>query len=93
MVKIKVGILGFGNVGAGVKLALEQPYNSDMGLTGIFTRRDPSELEKKIGAKVFSAEEAKNYAGDINVMILCGGSATDLPVQGPKMVSIFNTVA
>lgn len=91
MDKIKIGIYGYGNLGKGVELAI---HNSpDMILAGIFTRRDPKSITPLYStSKVFSADEAENMKDDIDVMILCGGSATDLPKQGPKLASLFNTV-
>ena len=91
MNKIKIGICGYGNLGKGVELALEQ--SDDMELVGIFTRRDPGAIKPLTnGAKVYSINEAKDFAGKIDVMILCGGSATDLPKQGPEFAELFNTV-
>ena len=91
MDKIKIGIYGYGNLGKGVELAI---HNSpDMILAGIFTRRDPESITPLYStSKVFSADEAENMKDDIDVMILCGGSATDLPKQGPDICSIFNTI-
>ena len=83
MAKIKVGIAGYGNLGRGVELALQQ--NEDMELAGIFTRRDPKSLVPQTpGAKVFALADAPSMQAEIDVMILCGGSATDLPEQGPQ---------
>lgn len=88
MEKIKIGIVGYGNLGKGVELAIKQ--NKDMELVAIFTRRNPNSITAS--AKVLAIEEAKKMINDIDVMILCGGSATDLPVQGPEFASMFNTV-
>ncbi len=85
----KIGIVGYGNLGKGVVKAIEQ--NSDMELVGIFTRRDPKEVGGK-GIRVYSVDQAEEFIGKIDVMFLCGGSATDLPKQGPKFASLFNTV-
>ncbi|CAH0121813.1 MULTISPECIES: diaminopimelate dehydrogenase [unclassified Paenibacillus] len=85
---IKVGIVGYGNLGRGVELALKQ--NPDFQLEAIFTRRQPSEVSGNALMKHIS--EAENYKGKIDVMILCGGSATDLPDQGPQFAAMFNTV-
>ena len=91
MEKIKIGIYGYGNLGKGVEIAIYN--NPDMELVGIFTRRDPSTLTPiHSNVKVFSTSDVKNFKDKIDVMILCGGSATDLPVQGPEMASLFNTV-
>jgi diaminopimelate dehydrogenase len=89
--RIRIGIVGYGNIGRAVELACKQ--NQDMELAGIFTRRNPSDLVPELGdSKVFAIAEAKNFVDDIDVAILCGGSATDLPEQGPKFASLFNTV-
>ncbi|GAB6150810.1 MULTISPECIES: diaminopimelate dehydrogenase [Clostridium] len=86
--KIKVGIVGYGNLGKGVELALAQ--NEDFELEAIFTRRDPSKLNAN--SKMVHISNIEDYKGKIDVMILCGGSALDLPKQGPKIVEHFNTV-
>ena len=86
---IRIGILGYGNLGRGVESAVRQ--NPDMELIGVFTRRDPSSV-KTAGAKVFHTDEAVNMKDQIDVMILCGGSATDLPVQTPKFAQYFNVI-
>lgn len=91
MNKIKVGICGYGNLGKGVELAIHN--NSDMQLVGIFTRRNPSSLTPLYDdSKIFSIDDAYKMNEEIDVMILCGGSATDLQKQGPEMCSIFNTI-
>ncbi|MCW4020339.1 MAG: diaminopimelate dehydrogenase [Candidatus Bathyarchaeota archaeon] len=91
MKQIRIGIVGYGNVGKGVELAVEQ--NPDMILKGIFTRREPATISAKYSAsKVIHVSEIKDQIGQIDVAILCGGSATDLLVQGPKFASMFNTV-
>lgn len=91
MTKIKIGILGYGNLGRGVEQAIRQ--NPDMELAGIFTRRDPSELKPVFSeSKVYNVNDAVGMKDDIDVMILCGGSATDLIVQSPEMVKNFNIV-
>ena len=88
---IRIGIYGYGNLGRGVVSAIKQ--NSDMTLSAIFTRRDPASLKINYpGVRVLRAEEAENMVGDIDVMILCGGSATDLPVQTPALSRLFNCV-
>ncbi|MFO8110020.1 MAG: diaminopimelate dehydrogenase [Thermoplasmata archaeon] len=84
---IRIGIVGYGNLGRGVRSALEQ--NEDMELVGIFTRRDPKDIEED---DVYSVTQAPDHVGRIDVMLLCGGSATDLPVQGPEFAGMFNTV-
>ena len=89
--KIKVGIMGYGNLGRGVELALKK--TSDMELKCIFTRRAPETLKPLTeGINVYKAEDALKYKNEIDVLILCGGSATDLPIQGPEFASAFNTV-
>ncbi len=85
MSKIRVGIAGYGNLGRGVELALAKC--EDMELVGVFTRR----ATEKNG-KMIPIVDAKDYRDQIDVMILCGGSATDLPVQGPELAAMFNTV-
>lgn len=88
---IKIGIMGYGNLGRGVENAINQ--NSDMELVGIFTRRAPETI-KPIGkdVKVYPSEHALKLKDQIDVMILCGGSATDLPEQGVSYASMFNCV-
>lgn len=89
---IKVAICGYGNLGKGVEKAISNPANRDMELVAIFTRRDPKTIHPISNTKVISIQEIKDYRDKIDVMILCGGSAQDLPKQGPEMASIFNTV-
>ena len=91
MEQIKTGIVGYGNLGKGVKKAIK--HNSDIELTGIFTRRPADSLQiKDNDTGVYNVKKADNFTNEIDVMILCGGSATDLPVQGPKYAELFNTV-
>ncbi len=91
MNKIRIGIVGYGNIGRGVETAIQQ--NPDTELVAVFTRRSPeSVVIRTPKAKVVEIKDAKNYVNDIDVMILCGGSATDLPEQGPQFASMFNTV-
>lgn len=88
---IKIGILGYGNLGRGVECAIRQ--NPDMELTAVFTRRNPESVKPLTeGVSVYSVDDAKNMTDKIDVMILCGGSATDLPVQTPEFARLFNTV-
>ena len=88
---IRIGIFGYGNLGRGVEAAIRQ--NSDMTLAAVFTRRDPASLRIRTeGVPVLSADCAAQMADKIDVMILCGGSATDLPVQTPAMAALFNVV-
>ena len=86
----RIGILGYGNLGRGVECAIKK--NNDMELVAIFTRRNPSELKTNSNAKVVSIEEIENWQNKIDVLILCGGSATDLPIQSPKYAKLFNIV-
>ena len=89
--KIKIGIIGYGNLGRGVELAVAQ--NADMELVGVFTRRDPKTLKILTpSAGVFAMSEMSSFVGKIDVMILCGGSATDLPEQTPACAAMFNCV-
>lgn len=91
MSKIRIGIAGYGNLGRGVEASVAQ--NEDMELVGVFTRRDPSALTPEgADTKVFGWDTLADRTEDIDVMILCGGSAKDLPVQGPELVRLFNTV-
>ena len=88
---IRIGILGYGNLGRGVENAIRQ--NDDMELTAVFTRRNPADLKIATEtAKVYSVDDAEKMADQIDVMIICGGSATDLPVQTPKYVQYFNVI-
>lgn len=89
--KIKVAIAGYGNIGRGVEAAIAQ--NEDMVLTTVFTRRNPESIKiNTTNAKVMNMADAASLKNDIDVVILCGGSATDLPVQGPELAALFNTV-
>lgn len=87
---IRVGIAGYGNLGKGVESALL--HTEDMELVGIFTRRAPETVKTATGAPVYSWDEAKNMQNDIDVMILCGGSANDLPTQTAEMAQYFNVI-
>lgn len=88
---IRVGIFGYGNLGRGIESAIRQ--NDDMELVAFFTRRDPSALiTKTSGVPVYSANDIEKYKNDIDVLILCGGSATDLPVQTPALSQHFCVV-
>jgi diaminopimelate dehydrogenase len=90
MSKIKIGIVGYGNLGRGVEAAISQ--NPDMELVGVFTRRDPSSVNVQSNAKVYHVDDAVQYKDEIDVMILCGGSAKDLPEQVPFFAEHFNTI-
>lgn len=88
---IRIGIWGYGNLGRGVECALKQ--NPDMELAGVFTRRDPKTVRILTeGVSVYSTEDVEKMKDAIDVMILCGGSATDLPVQTPKCAQMFHVV-
>lgn len=87
---IKIGIVGYGNLGKGVEKAIAQ--NPDMELSAIFTRRQPEGLQSEGGARFEHISAVEQYKGQIDVMILCGGSATDLPEQTPFIAKMFNTV-
>ncbi|MBE6712489.1 MAG: diaminopimelate dehydrogenase [Ruminococcaceae bacterium] len=87
---MKIGIFGYGNLGRGVEKAVLK--NNDTELVGIFTRRDPSSISTLTGAPVYSANEVEKFKDIIDVMILCGGSATDLVHQSPSLVSLFHIV-
>lgn len=88
---IKVGILGYGNLGRGVEAAIAQ--NDDMQLVGVFSRRSPASFSIKTpGAGVYSCDELKWKKDEIDVLILCGGSATDLPEQTPEYAKMFNVI-
>ncbi len=88
---IRIGIYGYGNLGRGVECAIRQ--NDDMELIAVFTRRNPETVSILTDtAKVVSASEVEAYKGKIDVMVICGGSATDLPVQTPKLAQYFNVI-
>ena len=91
MSKIRIGIVGYGNLGRGTELAIRQ--TPDTELACVFTRRDPSSLKiLTSGVPVYSVDDIAAHKDDVDVLILCGGSATDLPVQGPKFAEMFNTI-
>lgn len=90
MSAIRVGIVGYGNLGRGVEYAISQ--NPDMEVVAVFTRRDPSTVNVASNASVYLVDDAEKFQNDIDVMILCGGSATDLPEQGPHFAQWFNTI-
>ena len=88
---IRIGILGYGNLGRGVESAIRQ--NPDMELVAVFTRRDPASLKIRTeGVGVYSVDDVLSFKDKIDVMILCGGSATDLPVQTPLYAKDFNVI-
>ena len=87
---IRIGIYGYGNLGRGVELAIKQ--NPDMVAVGVFTRRAPESVQTVTGLPVFSVDEAEKMTDKIDVMILCGGSSTDLPTQTPYLAGFYNVV-
>ena len=88
---IRIGIYGYGNLGKGIECAIRQ--NPDMELVAVFTRRNPDTVKINTPtAKVLHTDKATEMVNEIDVMILCGGSATDLPVQTPYIASLFNCV-
>lgn len=91
MQKIRIGIVGYGNLGRGVELSIMQ--NSDMELITVFTRRNPSTINLLTdGVNAVHMSDILHYKGKIDVMILCGGSATDLPIQAPELAAHFNLI-
>ena len=91
MEKIRIGIVGYGNIGRGVEQSIKR--NDDMELKAVFTRRDPVGVSIQTeGAVVKHFDDMESMKDEIDVMILCGGSATDLPVIGPKVAASFNTI-
>ena len=88
---MKIAIYGYGNLGKGVELAIRQ--NDDMELFGVFTRRNPESLKLMTdGVGVYSANDIEKYKDDIDVLIICGGSATDLPEMTPALAKNFNVI-
>lgn len=88
---IRVGIYGYGNLGRGVECAIKQ--NADMELVAVFTRRDPATVSiLTSGVTVANVKDVADYQDKIDVMILCGGSATDLPEQTPELAKMFNVI-
>lgn len=87
---MRLGILGYGNLGKGVELAVQQ--NDDVELVAIFTRRNPKDLKVNSNAEVVNVSELEKYKSKIDVLILCGGSATDLPKQTPECAKLFNVI-
>ena len=88
---IRVGIFGYGNLGRGVECAVAK--NQDMELKAVFTRRNPETVAIRTeGAKVYHEDALKDMQNEIDVLVLCGGSATDLPEQTPKYASMYNCI-
>lgn len=90
MEKIRIAILGYGNLGRGIECAVGQ--NKDMELVAVFTRRDPFTVKTVSGVPVYGVEKLTEKKGDIDVLMLCGGSATDLPRQTPAYAADFNVI-
>jgi diaminopimelate dehydrogenase len=87
---IRIGILGYGNLGRGVEYAVEA--NEDLELVAVFTRRAPASVKVRTHVPVVSVDEAAQWKDKVDVLILCGGSATDLPEQTPAFAKLFNVV-
>jgi diaminopimelate dehydrogenase len=87
---IRAAIVGYGNLGKGVEEILK--LNSDFELKAIFSRRDISRVKINKGVNFLPLSQAEKFSQEIDIMFLCGGSATDLPVQGPELARLFNTV-
>ena len=87
---MKIGIAGYGNIGRGVEAAVNQA--PDMELAAVFTRRDPSQLETASGAPVIAYDKMSEMKDDIDIVIICAGSATDLPWMSPEIASLFNII-
>ncbi|SEQ11744.1 diaminopimelate dehydrogenase [Lachnospiraceae bacterium NE2001] len=87
---IKIGILGYGNLGRGVEKAVIAA--EDMELVGVFSRRDPASVKVDSGATVYSVDELAGMTDKVDVLVICGGSATDLPEMTPKYAAMFNVI-
>ena len=88
---IRIGIMGYGNLGRGIECAVKK--NDDMEIVAVFSRRNPDSVKILTeGAKVYHADEVLNFKDEIDVLVLCGGSATDLPVQTPEYAKHFTVV-
>ena len=87
---MRLAIYGYGNLGRGVELAARD--NPDMQLTGVFTRRDPSAVTTVTGAPVYPADTILEHGDEIDVVIICGGSATGLPAMTPELARHFCVV-
>ncbi|MCI5622618.1 MULTISPECIES: diaminopimelate dehydrogenase [Anaerostipes] len=88
---MKIGILGYGNLGRGIECGIRQ--NDDMELAAVFTRRNPADVTILTeGVPVYSVDEIENMKDQIDVLVLCGGSATDLPKQTPEYAKYFNVI-
>ena len=87
---MKLAIYGYGNLGRGVECAVQQ--NADAELVGVFTRRDPASVKTLTGVPVYAADSVTDYKDQIDVLIICGGSATDLPKMTPALAKDFNVI-
>ena len=87
---MKIAIMGYGNLGRGVEYAVGQ--NDDMELMGVFTRRSPETVKTVSGVSVYHADRLLEKKEEIDVLVMCGGSATDLPLQTPEYAKYFNIV-
>ena len=88
--KIRIGIVGYGNLGRGVESAVTR--SEDMELVALLTRRDPATVKTATGIPTYRMDAAASLVGKVDVMILCGGSANDLPTQTPDMAKYFNVI-
>lgn len=88
--KIRVAIAGYGNLGRGVEAAVTN--SDDMVLAALFTRRNPEDVKTRTGVPVYSIDKAPEMKDDIDVLVICGGSANDLPVQTPELAKYFNVI-
>lgn len=88
--KIRIAIVGYGNLGRGVESAIKQ--NPDTELYAVFSRRSPESVKTLTGAKVFALDDILNHKDNIDIVIICGGSATDLPTQTPELAKHFNVI-
>ena len=87
---MRIGIYGYGNLGRGVEAAMKQ--HSDCQLVGVFTRRDPDSIKTASGLNVYHADRITEFKEKIDVLIICGGSATDLPEMTPRLAKEFNVI-
>lgn len=87
---INIGICGYGNLGRGIEKAIK--LNNDMNLVGVFTRRDPKTVKLASDVVAYHVDDLVKFKDKIDVLILCGGSATDLPTQTPELAKMFNVV-
>ncbi|MBO5020241.1 MAG: diaminopimelate dehydrogenase [Clostridia bacterium] len=87
---IKIGIVGYGNLGRGTECAIKQ--NPDMELYGVFTRRAPETIKTLTNASVYHMDDILSHKGKVDVLVICGGSATDLPEQTPMLAEHFNVI-